>query len=424
MDRSLKVGIITTLLITAIGVLILWKSDLKFRANGYKLIGSFENVAGLLKGADVRYRGYPVGRVSTIHPYPKHITVEFWVDRDVDIPEGSLAKIQFDGLVGENFLGIQPNEATHIFLKHNDTIQGDTGSDLANFLDLGSKNLVQTEAILTILRNLIGSDQNTTAFNNIISSVDTIATQLNEVVTKINNTNNTDSFTIIMRNMESLTKRLDRVSKAILDDGDFAGKSSKIMSDFADISAGLKSITDGTTPQDIKSMISNLQSLSNRLNQLFPDKKGEGSNVLSTVSSIKVKTLASIRYSSPDKNTYYDANLGFNGGKYFFNMGFGNREGINQFLHFQQGIKFNKYIATRIGLFYQKTGLAFDLYPNARTNLSVEIYESLSERAEDFEVDLVARYKLRKDLDFIMGLRKNQSNRQFNNVDTGMSYHF
>ena len=85
--KTVKVGIISFLLFLAIGILILWKSDIKSRTSGYMIVGSFDNIGGLLKNADVRYRGYRVGRVGEIIPEPKEILVHFWINKDIKIPK-------------------------------------------------------------------------------------------------------------------------------------------------------------------------------------------------------------------------------------------------------------------------------------------------------------------------------------------------
>lgn len=82
MERSVKVGLITTVLLMAIGSLILWKSDFKYFSKGYKVIGQFDHIGGLRTGAEIRYRGYRVGRVSDIKPNATSILADLWIDRE------------------------------------------------------------------------------------------------------------------------------------------------------------------------------------------------------------------------------------------------------------------------------------------------------------------------------------------------------
>ena len=68
--RNFIVGIVSLILLISTSVLIIWKSDVRYRTSGYKLTGKFDNAGGLLKGAEIRYRGYRVGKVSKITPVP------------------------------------------------------------------------------------------------------------------------------------------------------------------------------------------------------------------------------------------------------------------------------------------------------------------------------------------------------------------
>lgn len=423
MERATRVGAISAVLIVAIGSLILWKSDIKYRASGYKLIGKFDHVAGLLQGADVRYRGYKVGRVSEISPQPDTIVVEIWVKRNVDVPVNSMLRIQFDGLVGENFVDIAPNLDSNELLKHGDIINGKAGSDLAGFLDLGSQNLVHAEAILKSLRTFLESEETMSSFRKITQSMDMITSQLSSTIDAMNDPSSVSTLARTMRNIEAITTRLDKATMVMFENGNMAVQFSQISKDLATLSQALSTIAEGDSPKNIKDTLENLEKFSSRLNRLFPDETGKGSNIFSTLANVKIKTDAAVRYSGLEEDAYYDANLDFQSGKYFIKAGIGNRYGESKFQHFQQGIQFNKYLATRLGLFYKQTGVALDLYPTDRTGFSVEIYEGLVNSA-DLEVDVLAKYQLRKDLDLLLGVRKNQTNRQFNTIDTGVSYHF
>ena len=73
------VGLVTLLLFLSIVSLILWKNSVFTRVKSYELIGEFEAINGLLENAIVKYRGYPIGRVTKIAPYQKNIQVHFFV---------------------------------------------------------------------------------------------------------------------------------------------------------------------------------------------------------------------------------------------------------------------------------------------------------------------------------------------------------
>ena len=104
-----KVGIFSFFVLLLIAFLIVWQSSIFLRASGNNFTGVFEGINGLLEGAPVRYRGFKVGYVAKIIPEIEDIKVEFWVNSDLKIPEGSTLKIAFDGLIGEKYLEIVAN---------------------------------------------------------------------------------------------------------------------------------------------------------------------------------------------------------------------------------------------------------------------------------------------------------------------------
>ena len=75
-----------------------------------------------------------------------------FIDEEFEIPEGSRTRILYDGLVGENYIGILPNPVAEQMMRHGDFIPGSSASDLANFIDIGSQSLIHAEAILRSLR--------------------------------------------------------------------------------------------------------------------------------------------------------------------------------------------------------------------------------------------------------------------------------
>ena len=62
------VGLISLVLFSSIVSLILWKKSFFKKIQSYEIIGEFESINGLLENAVVKYRGYPVGRVTKIFP--------------------------------------------------------------------------------------------------------------------------------------------------------------------------------------------------------------------------------------------------------------------------------------------------------------------------------------------------------------------
>lgn len=76
----------------------------------YTLVARFDNIGGLKARAPVRSAGVTVGRVTSITLDPKTYqgvaTLE--VNRGVEFPRDSSARILTSGLLGDQYIGIEP----------------------------------------------------------------------------------------------------------------------------------------------------------------------------------------------------------------------------------------------------------------------------------------------------------------------------
>ncbi len=77
---------------------------------GYTLVARFDNIGGLKPRAPVKSAGVVVGRVEAIGFDDKtfQATVTLHMQGDVHFPKDSSAKILTSGLLGEQYIGIEP----------------------------------------------------------------------------------------------------------------------------------------------------------------------------------------------------------------------------------------------------------------------------------------------------------------------------
>lgn len=106
-------------------------------SDGYTLQARFDNIGGLKPRAPVRSAGVNVGRVKTItlDPTTYQAVATLEITRGVAFPKDSSAKILTAGLLGDQYVGIEP------------------GSDEKNFV--GGEVIRQTQSAV-VLENLIG----------------------------------------------------------------------------------------------------------------------------------------------------------------------------------------------------------------------------------------------------------------------------
>jgi len=105
------VGLFVVLGIVALTFIALKAANLASfgQRDSYVLQARFDNIGGLKVRAPVRSAGVVVGRVKSIRLDPKTfqglVTME--VDRDLQFPRDSSAKIQTAGLLGDQYIGLE-----------------------------------------------------------------------------------------------------------------------------------------------------------------------------------------------------------------------------------------------------------------------------------------------------------------------------
>ena len=179
------IGLVTIILILAIASLIIWKNSLVKRVQGYELIGDFESISGLLENAVVKYRGYPIGRVTKILPSPKNIEVYFFVESKYKIPKGSTVKIVFDGLVGEKYMEIIPNPNAKSDYEPYDHIIGYSSLGLSDFIDIGTQNLIELRLILKTMSDVFGNQEISVALKDVVFTMQDAANNMNRIINEL-----------------------------------------------------------------------------------------------------------------------------------------------------------------------------------------------------------------------------------------------
>ena len=128
----------TCVLIVAVGFAVVgvqrggWGST----NESYMLNASFRSIEGVTVGTDVRLAGVKVGKVSGISLNPKSFRadMEISLDLGVELPDDSAILIASEGLLGGNFVELQPGGSPFNFVA-GDMIMDTQGSvSLLNLL--------------------------------------------------------------------------------------------------------------------------------------------------------------------------------------------------------------------------------------------------------------------------------------------------
>jgi phospholipid/cholesterol/gamma-HCH transport system substrate-binding protein len=140
MSRVARLGafIVVTLAVLAAGVFVIGSKEYLFRST-YQLKAQFDNVAGLTDGADVQVGGVHSGNVHTIelpHKPGDKVTVTMDLNKSTQeiIKSDSVASIETEGVLGNQYVAISFGSAGQAEVKNGDTIQSEPPLLMADLL--------------------------------------------------------------------------------------------------------------------------------------------------------------------------------------------------------------------------------------------------------------------------------------------------
>ena len=169
MSRLARLGafIVVTLAVLAAGVFVIGSKEYLFRST-YQLKAQFDNVAGLDEGADVQVGGVHSGTVTHIvlpgKPGDK-VTVVMELARSTHeiVKQDSVASIQTEGLLGNEYLAISFGSAGQAEVKDGEIIQSLPPLQMADLLKKtngildSSQEAIQNAAMATAHLNSVSS---------------------------------------------------------------------------------------------------------------------------------------------------------------------------------------------------------------------------------------------------------------------------
>ena len=123
---EIMVGLFVVLGIAGVLFLALKAANLGSFSSGdtYALMARFDNIGGLKVRAPVRSAGVTVGRVASITLDAKTYqgVVRMELQREVQFPSDSSARILTSGLLGDQYVGLEPGAEEKVFVA-GDTIK-------------------------------------------------------------------------------------------------------------------------------------------------------------------------------------------------------------------------------------------------------------------------------------------------------------
>lgn len=149
-ELTVGVSIVIAAVIFVLGIRFL--EDVPLFRGTYGLNTSFESVSGLAKGSGVRVNGVRVGAVDAVEldPAGENVRVQFYVDRDVRIPEGSYATIAGIAALASIQLNVHLGPAGNPRIPEGGFVPGREQADVLDMVtSRGPKLAGQVEEVLT-----------------------------------------------------------------------------------------------------------------------------------------------------------------------------------------------------------------------------------------------------------------------------------
>lgn len=159
--RSVKTQLVAFAVLTAVGVSYVGAqytglSDAVLD-RGYTVRADFAASGGIFKGAEVTYRGVPVGRVGELRLTGSDgVSVALDIEDGQRIPADTLAVVAHRSAVGEQYVDLQPRATGGPYLRHGSTIaRGDTrvplpSTDLVMSVDRLVKSVGKEDLRITV----------------------------------------------------------------------------------------------------------------------------------------------------------------------------------------------------------------------------------------------------------------------------------
>lgn len=104
-------------------------ADVGGPSNSYELSASFDRIDGLTVGSDVRMSGIKIGTVTgqTLDTDSFLARVELSIDRNIDLPDDTSAKVATDGLLGGAYISLDAGGSMDLLVE-GDEIEFTQGS--------------------------------------------------------------------------------------------------------------------------------------------------------------------------------------------------------------------------------------------------------------------------------------------------------
>jgi phospholipid/cholesterol/gamma-HCH transport system substrate-binding protein len=214
LSMQAKVGLIALGACLILASMIIWKGDIFLVAKGYEIVGSFNNAGGLMPGAEIRYRGYKVGKVMRIDPSPSEVSVYLMIEPNIKVPEGSTLRVAFDGLIGQKYVEIIPSQS-NVNVKSGARLIGFSTLGIVDFIDVGTQSLEETKQILASIRKFTDDPAIQSSARDILMNVERSTVEINKITAGLSKSLGKGGFEETLSSLNAASNNINSVSKKL-----------------------------------------------------------------------------------------------------------------------------------------------------------------------------------------------------------------
>ncbi|MFO8055356.1 MAG: MlaD family protein [Bacteroidales bacterium] len=266
MRKEIRIGI----LVIAACIIFYWGynylSNNKIFSQENVYYAVYPEIRNLSKSNPVRINGVKVGVVKNIQfpiaPRDHRVLVSLSLNKDIPVPEGTVAKIEGD-LLGSNMVNLKFSKKDN-YLETGDTLQTEIATSIQEEVSLQmmpvkhkAENLMlQLDSVLAVVQYIFNKETRTDiaqSFSNIKHTIDNLERTTSKVDVMVDEEKN--RLNIILQNIESISNNLKNNNQAI----------THTLDNFARVSDTLSHADIGKTMAELNATIQDLKQVSNRI---------------------------------------------------------------------------------------------------------------------------------------------------------------
>lgn len=180
MSSAAKVGAFMVAILVVLGYFIIRVEDLTPGGAETKEVQvEFDSVAGLEEKSRVRIAGVPVGKVAKIELAPTgRARVTLDIDESVVLRQGATARVANLGLLGEQYIELDPGPPAAASLPENTVVRGSSTASIDEVTNKVSAIADDVKAITASLRTTVGNDEGARRMEEIVANVHDVSLRL------------------------------------------------------------------------------------------------------------------------------------------------------------------------------------------------------------------------------------------------------